>query len=167
VVKAFRGKGISLQSIRFAIIFAQDKFGVERPLSSLSFKTDGREILMSALERDGQLVSLQKGRAGQKVFTEIVQQSLDDLEYENGSVARWRPTISKGVVLDPRRSFGSPILDDFGISTEMLLSEMEQHNDISYLSKVYEIPRESIRQAIKFENDLDAKQIGEDGKSSL
>ena len=52
VVLALRNAGISLQAIRFAISFAQDKFGIERPLSSQSFRTDGEEILMDAVERD-------------------------------------------------------------------------------------------------------------------
>lgn len=154
VVKAFRGAGISLQSIRYAIDFAQDKYGVEHPLSSLRFKTDGREILMEALEQDGNYVSLSKRQPGQKVFTEIVRQSLRDLEYDDQTVARWRPSIAKFVVIDPKRSFGDPILDEFGVSTEVLLREYNVFLSADYLSKIYEIPVKYVRDALAFERSL-------------
>ncbi|MEM9584127.1 MAG: hypothetical protein AAGA08_13535 [Pseudomonadota bacterium] len=167
VVKAFRHAGLSLQSIRFAIDFAQEKFNVERPLSSLGFKTDGEEILTDALEKDGEYVSLSKKRAGQKVFSEIVKQSLVDLEYEDNHVARWRPNFASGVVIDPRRYFGDPLLDEFGISTRTLFSEFSEFENVSYLSKIYEIPESSIENAIHFEQALDKHSESVDGKGPI
>lgn len=155
VVKAFRRAGLSLQSIRFAINFAQEKFEVDRPLSTLGFKTDGEEILTDALEKDGEYVSLSKKRAGQKVFSEIVNQSLVDLEYEDDHVARWRPKFATGVVIDPRRYFGDPLLDDFGISTRTLFNEFLEFKDLSYLARVYEIPKLDVKNAIDFEMTLE------------
>ncbi|WP_417248349.1 hypothetical protein [Celeribacter sp.] len=155
VVSAMRKANISLQSIRFAISYAQEKLGVERPLASRSFKTDGSEILMDALENDGELISLSKARPGQKVFRKIVQQSLNDLEYENGIAARWRPRNHTQVVLDPNRHFGDPILDEYGISTAMLCREMQQFGDAAYLSRIYEIPKNAILKAVDFERSLD------------
>lgn len=108
VVRALRRAGVSIQAIRFAIKFARDKFASERPLVSLGFKTDGQEILIEALEQDGELMSLSRKRPGQKVFAEVVAQSLNDLEYENGEAVLWRPTKGKSIVIDPKRSFGSP-----------------------------------------------------------
>ncbi len=155
VVAAMRNANISLQSIRFAISFAQDKFGIERPLASQSFKTDGSEILMEAIENDGEYVSLSKKRPGQKVFKDIISQSLNDLEYEGEVVARWRPRNHVDVVLDPTRHFGDPILDEFGISTGTIYKEFGEFNDTNYLSKIYEIPEKLIRKCIKFERSLD------------
>ena len=75
---------------------------------------------MDAIENDGELVSLSKKNPGQKVFSEIVKQSLNDLDYEDDYVARWRPSTAQHVVIDPKRLFGTPILDDFGLSTQMV-----------------------------------------------
>lgn len=157
VVKALRKQGISLQAIRYAISFAQDKYGIERPLSSQDFKTDGAEILMNAVEKDGELVSLSKMRPGQKVFAKIIEPSLRDLEYENGLVAKWRPEKSKTIVVDPKRHFGEPILDRFGISTNNLYNEFKHFADVKYLAKIYEIPIDSVRKAIEFESSLDKR----------
>lgn len=167
VVKAFRRAGLSLQSIRFAIGFAQEKFNVERPLSTLGFKTDGEEILTDALEKDGEYVSLSKKNPGQKVFSDIVDQSLVDLEYEDDHVARWRPKFASGVVIDPRRYFGDPLLDEFGISTRKLFEEFVEFDDSSYLARVYEIPEQDIRNAIQFEKTLDQRLEGMNGKGPI
>ncbi|MGV6848404.1 MAG: hypothetical protein ACWA5A_08500 [Marinibacterium sp.] len=157
VVAAMRRASISLQAIRYAISLARDKFGIDRPLASQSFKTDGTEILMGAVEGDGDYVSLSKKRPGQKVFREIVSQSLKDLEYEGEFAARWRPSGYSQVVIDPARHFGDPILDKYGISTKTLYDENKGFNDLKYLSKLYEIPEPIIRVGVAFEANLDEK----------
>lgn len=163
VVKAFRRASVSLQAIRFAIKFAQDRYGVDRPLVNLEFQTDGSEILMKALEQDGEYVSLARKRAGQKVFAKIIEQSLQDLEYDDGTAARWRPAKHKDVVLDPQRQFGQPIIERFGISTELLLRELQDCQDESYLALIYDIPERAVKAAVRYEASLQEP----DGKSSI
>jgi len=159
VVKALRRSGVSLQAIRFAIDLASRKFGVAHPLSTLKFKTDGKQILVDALEQDGDFLSLSKHNPGQKVFGVIVEQSLSDIEYEEGKSARWRPGETRTIVIDPQRAFGAPIIDKFGIQTDAIMREYSLSQDIGYLSKVYEIPQSCISDAIKFERSLDQDQI--------
>jgi uncharacterized protein (DUF433 family)/DNA-binding transcriptional MerR regulator len=155
VVKALRKAGISLQAIRFAISLAQERFGIEKPLSSQDFKTDGSQILMHAIENDGEYVSLSKKYPGQKVFAKIVLPSLKNLEYDDGQVARWRPAQTSDIVIDPKRLFGAPMLDEFGVSTTVVFEEYQQQQDIGYLSRIYEIPRKLIQHAIRYEEELD------------
>ncbi len=157
VVSSLRRNGISLQAIRFAIEYAQEEFKIDRPLATLSFKTDGKEILINAVENDGELTSLNFKRAGQKVFSKIIQQSLVDLEFENARPVRWKPKNAKSVVIDPERAFGAPILDEFGISTRVIYDEYQNFNDLSYLSKIYEVPKKIIQSAISFERSLDGQ----------
>lgn len=167
VVAAMRRSGISLQSIRYAISFAQKALGIERPLSSREFKTDGSELLMDAVEDDGEFVSLSRKRPGQKVFKDIISQSLSDLEYEGDYVARWRPKGFKSVIIDPARNFGDPLIDEYGISTSALFRESEQFQDIRYISKTYEIPSQTVKAAIAFEQHLDNQSKGKDGQSTV
>lgn len=155
VVTALRRASISLQAIRFAIEFAKEKYGISRPLASQSFQTDGEEILMEAIEGGDDLVSLAKKRPGQKVFKEIIDQSLNDLEYEEDTAARWRPRNYTEVVIDPGRQFGDPILDAFGLSTGTIYQEFKQFNDVQYLSEIYEVPVEVLKTGVEFEKSLD------------
>lgn len=163
VVTALRRKNISLQAIRFAIECAKDKYGISRPLASQSFQTDGDEILMEAIEGESDLVSLSKKRPGQKVFKEIIFQSLSDLEYEDEIAARWRPRGFSEVIIDPGRQFGDPILDSFGISTSIIYKEYNEFKDLKYLSEIYEIPQKVLKTCISFESKLDKAH----GQSSL
>ena len=155
VVTALRRADVSLQAIRFAIDFAKDRYGIDRPLASQSFKTDGTEILMEALEGDKNLISLSKRRPGQKVFKDIIFQSLNDLEYEDETAARWRPRGYSAVIIDPDRRFGDPILDDFGLSTGTIYSEFKQFRDFRYLSNIYEVPQNALKVCVQFESNLD------------
>jgi len=110
---------------------------------------------MDSLEDDGEYVSLSRKAPGQKVFRQIVDQSLRDLEYEGDYVARWRPERYNEIVLDPQRSFGEPLLDEFGISTGTLFAEFKEFGNLQYLSKIYEIPIAAIRKATAFEQSLE------------
>lgn len=154
VVKAMRRAGLSLQSIRFAINLARERFEMERPLSTTCFKVDGKEIL---LEAEGALVSLSKNHAGQRVFREIVQQSLNDLEFEGERPARWVPKSARSIVIDPSRLFGQPILDEYGVATRTINEDYQAFKDIKYISNIYEIPTAMVREAINFERRLDGQ----------
>ncbi|GHF40796.1 hypothetical protein [Seohaeicola zhoushanensis] len=167
VVKALRRAGVSLQAVRFAINYARDKFGVSHPLATLRFKTDGQEILAEALEQDGDLVSLSAKRPGQKVFSKIVDQSLNDLEFDNGEVVLWRPKRTTHIIIDPKRSFGTPILEDFGVSTQTLYNELSSYRDITRLAKAYEIPKALVAEAISFESRLEEQAKSADGQSPI
>ncbi len=157
VVVAFRNQGISMQAIRFAIQFAQERFDLKHALSSANFKTDGKSILLDAVEEDGSFVSLSSKNAGQKVFKEIIAQSLVDLEYEGMRPVRWRPKNNKHIVIDPKRFFGDPILEKYGVSTSVIAKEYSVYNDLKYISAIYDIPKDFIKNAINFEESLDGQ----------
>ncbi|MEM1374738.1 MAG: hypothetical protein AAGF78_10200 [Pseudomonadota bacterium] len=155
VVSALRREGATLQAIRYAIQIAKNEFRIERPLASQKFYLSGTEILMDAVEGDGQLVSLSKRRPTQKVFKRIIEQNLEDVEYEDDVAARWRPNWVSGIVLDPKRQFGNPILDDFGLSTETIRRELENELTEREISSLYEVPLDLVKAAKKFELRLE------------
>jgi hypothetical protein len=159
VVKSLRRAGVSLQAIRYALDLAENRFGLARPLATRRFQILGSEILMDALENDGELISLARKNPGQKVFTEVVKQSLSDLEYDDDYVARWRPAIASHVVIDPKRQFGTPLIDEYGVSTNMIYSEFLVFKDARYLAKIYEVPLRFVNDAIKFEQRLGSGPI--------
>jgi uncharacterized protein (DUF433 family) len=163
-VRALRQNGISIQAIRYAISFAKDAFGIDRPLSAVAFKTDGPEILMDAIEKDGELVSLAKKRPGQKVFRKIIDQSVSGLEYEDSRLMRWRPDIAKHVVIDPSRAFGAPLIDETGISTQVLHREWDRSRDFKYVSKLYEIDDSLVKDAVLYEDRLNQIASANSGK---
>jgi uncharacterized protein (DUF433 family) len=166
-VRTLRLGGISIQSIRYAIQLAKEKFGIERPLSTVQFKTDGPEILMDAVEQDGELVSLARKRPGQKVFRRIVDQSVSGLEYEKSRLMRWRPQAATHVVIDPSRAFGAPIVDGLGVSTEVLFREWDRSRNYRYVSRLYEVPEHLVRDAVHFEDSLNRATRANIGQSLI
>lgn len=160
VVRAFRRSGIPLQSVRTAISIAQERYGIERPLSSLEFKTDGKEIVFCALENDGNYESLSRKNPGQKLFGSIVDLSLRDLDYEDGRAVRWWPTRDDAIVLDPKRSFGAPILEKFGIATSVLADESRNGLRPAEIARLYEIPAKLVNAALRYEASLDKNDSG-------
>lgn len=159
IVKALRKAGLSLQKIRYAIKLAEEKFKTSFPLSHKNFRTDGSEIFISIYgEKD--LTSLSKQRGPQKVFERVIAPTLIDFEYGDIHPARWKPSAGRGkVVIDPQRSFGSPILSDWGISTSVLSSEFEAFKDAEYLGRIYEIPKAEVIAAVNFERSLDGQSL--------
>ena len=157
-------KVTSLQAMRFAYDLAKEMFDTDRPFLELDFKTDGGEILVKGAENDENLTSLSKKRPTQRAFGKLIELSLEDLEYEGKKVIRWRPAHAKQVVIDPVRSFGTPVLDEFGISTRTLYDEYALFGEIGYLTSIYEIPKEAVKEAIQYEKKLDE---GLNGQSSL
>ncbi|EAQ24318.1 helix-turn-helix domain-containing protein [Roseovarius sp. 217] len=167
VVRALRSNGISLQAIRYAINFAKEKFSIERPLSALTFKTDGPEILVDALENDGDLVSLSRKRPGQKVFKKIIDQSVSGLEYDGKTPSRWRPETAKHVVIDPSRAFGSPLIDEAGVSTQILYREWDRHRDFKYIGRIYDLDVSLVRDAVQYEQRLTEAESAVVGQSII
>ena len=78
----------------------------------------------------------------------------ENRENEGDFVARWRPSIAKFVVIDPKRSFGAPIVDSFGISTKTIFCEYEIDNNARRIASDYEIPLKYVNDAIRFEQGL-------------
>lgn len=153
IVVAFRKVGLTLQAIRFAIEKVKEVLKDDRPLNSYDFRTDGGSIMAEL--SDGNLVSLSKAHLGQKIFGDVIRQSLKDVEYDGGRAARWRPAFAPGIVIDPSRQFGDPLLDSFGIASRVLADEVSQGRSVSYVSRLYEIAESDVRQALKFERELD------------
>lgn len=158
VVAGLRHAGVSMQAIRFAIHAARDRFGIDRPLSSRRFRTDGQEILIEALDGTGGLTSLSPRRTGQMAFKAVVEQSLLDLEYEGDDPILWRPRRHAAIVIDPARAFGEPILDGSGISTGTLRREADGGTETARVARLYEISVAEARAALAFERALDGQR---------
>lgn len=158
IVKALARSGVSLQTIRRAIVTAKDIFSVDHPLSTDRFRTDGREVFFR-IESDGgdepQLINL---RSRQHVFHQIVAPSFKHIEFDDqGEPLRWWPMSSRrSVVVDPGRSFGRPIDHNSGVPTSILVAAIGSEGSIDSAARAFETTRESVRHAQEFERLLAA-----------
>lgn len=159
-VAAFVEHGVPLAIVRQCMETARQLFGVDYPMTSGSFKTDGKTIFADAIEKivkEGALLDL-KNR--QFAFKDIISPYLyAGIEYDGKRAAKWYPQGGRHhVVLDPARQFGSPIVDELGVPTGVLyasyLAEGENSRAIAQTTKAYEVPAKFVEAAIKFEQGL-------------
>lgn len=157
-VHAFRKHGVSLQTIRSASLNARELFNHPFPFTCKRFQTDGRTIFAEALKESGESELLDIVKK-QYAFEQVIKPSLySGIEFgDNDLASKWYPlTRSKSVVLDPKFSFGKPIVTDGHIRTSILYDAFKVEGNQRIVARLYEVPISSVEAAIKFEERLAA-----------
>lgn len=160
-VAAFVEHGVPLVVVRRCLKNAREISGAEYPMTSGSFKTDGKTIFSDAVQQsleagDTKLLDL-KNR--QFAFSDIIRPSLyAGIEYDGKNASRWYPMTRRDVVLDPKRDFGSPILERTGTPTAALyasyLAEGAHADAVKRTARIYDAPVKLVEVAINFEQSL-------------
>ena len=158
-LRAFHDAGVTWQRIRRTAEYARDRFNTDYPLSHRRFLTEGKGIFARTQEGLEQLSG-----HGQYTFEEIIgPEFFDPVEYNDVDLpVRWYPAVewgwdshSRTVVVDPLRSFGSPVLADFGVPTQVLYdSYRAESHDAGRVARIYEVPVALVQAAVDFEQYL-------------
>lgn len=158
-IKAFRKAGAPWPLIREASAVAARLAGSDHPFATRKFFADPRGIyaLLDEVEGGPSLVRLEGH--GQHAFREIVQPYLRQLEFDPADLpSRWWPMGREGgVVVDPRRSFGAPVLASAGIPTRTLADmyrgerKYDAARALDRVARMYEIAPQEVNQALRFE----------------
>ncbi len=150
-----RERGVSFQALRRAYKNLQKKFGTEHAFSYRNVWTDGKTVFLQEMLQRGEakLVDMEHR---QLVLTRVVQPYLEEIEYDTRDLAnRWK--ITDGVVIDPALNFGSPTLEDVGISSYILASAVAANgNDVDKVAVWYDIDPQAVRRAVNFERAIAA-----------
>lgn len=156
-VDAFRHQGVSWKVLRKASERAAELLETTHPFSTKRFLTDGQRILgeMGRERGAGALLDVIKD---QYVFREILAPYLRGLERsDQDEVLRWWPLERRGgVVLDPERSFGQPIISDEGVSTNVLYRAFKAEGAVDPVARWFDVKPKSVRLAIEYEKHLAA-----------
>lgn len=159
-VSAFVEHGVPLVVVRRCLETARELFGVDYPMTSGSFKTDGKTIFADAIEKSVKEGALLDLKSRQLAFKDIISPSLyAGIEYDGKRASKWYPQGRRlHIVLDPSRQFGSPIVEEMGIPTEVLfasyLAEGATPQAVTQTARVYEVPVKLVEAAIRFEQGL-------------
>jgi len=154
-VYRFRQLGISLQTIRKTIGVATELLDKTFPLSSVRFKTDGKRIFAQVLEDPTERGYVFDLKTGQYLLDYVLDYLYDALEYsEFDELVRWWP-LGKGrhVIVDPKRSFGRPIVPE-GVQTSILANSFRAQGDLEAVASWYEVSAPSVADALEFERSL-------------
>jgi uncharacterized protein (DUF433 family) len=156
-VDAFISAGVSWKTLRQVHDRARELVGHSHPFCTNRFATDGHTIFMEFQEKNDE-VTLWDMQNVQRVFDLIIRPFLKDIEFDNSRVPlRWWPRgKSHQVALDPRRSFGQPIIFREGIPTQILARSARANDSVEEVARWFEINSKSVREAVDFEDALAA-----------
>ena len=158
ILRALRTRrGIPLQHVRAAIAYAEESLGITRLLVSPELKTGGERLL---LDRFGKLLDL--SQSGQYAIRAAFQAHLQRIEWESNVAVRLFPFLGedgvtgKLIAIDPRISFGRPVLLSRSIPTAIIVLRMDQGEQPEALAEDYGVTLAEITEAAVYENRLAA-----------
>ena len=91
-------------------------------------------------------------------LTELFGPFSKNIEFDSARIPlRWWPRgKNHQVALDPRRSFGKPIIFREGIPTQVLARSAKANDSIEEVARWFEIKSISVQEAVDFEHALAA-----------
>jgi uncharacterized protein (DUF433 family) len=161
VLRAIRKRhGVRLDKVRGALDYLDQRFGVPHPLARVEFQTDGVNLFVESV---GRLVSVSQD--GQMSMKEVLKRLLTRVEWnETGIATRLFPTTSstldepkdepKIVSIDPRISFGRPIVVGTRIPTRAITERYEAGESPESIADDYGCELSQVHAAIRFELSL-------------
>jgi uncharacterized protein (DUF433 family) len=161
VLTAIRRKHlIGLPTIRRGLGYLTKQLGSKRPLLEEQFATKGAELFV---ERLGEIINLSK--LGQVEMADLIRAYLERVERDaKGLPIKLYPFMRsqppreqpRTVVIDPRVSFGRPVITGTGIPTAALAEQFKAGDTVAVLAKEYGASEEAVWDAIRCELDLKA-----------
>ncbi len=155
VLKAIRRRhGIPMQKVRPALLYLEEELGVSHPLARQELLTDGVHLFV---EHFGQLVNL--SRSGQLAVRELLEAHLRRIEHDAQGLALRLFPFSRGdsldvpriVVVDPRISFGRPVIAGTSVRTDVIASRLKAGESVQDLAEDYRVEVDQIEEAIRYE----------------
>jgi uncharacterized protein (DUF433 family) len=156
-VARFRKHGLSLQTVRKVARKLRDAYKLEHPFAERRFRTDGKKVMMEEAVDDGErrLIDIMTDEFG---FPSVIEPSLfDTVVYIDDIAARLRPFDEfPNIIIDPRFALGRPVVESGYIPTETLAEAFLAEGDIEAVAEWYGTDRDSVTQAVAFEQRLAA-----------
>lgn len=144
---------VPLPKVRDAVDFIRRKFNSARPLAEVQFETDGVNLFVRRFgellgaSQDGQV--LMEGMLRERL--KLVKRDPDGVPEKLVLFRAQRKPGSVDVVINPRYSFGRPILDGLGVRTSVLAERFLAGEMVWELAQDYGAAPEAIENAIRCE----------------
>jgi uncharacterized protein (DUF433 family) len=148
-----REHNVPLPTVRKAVDYLRRTFKTQRPLAEEQLETDGVDLFV---EKFGALIGA--SQEGQLQMRHIIRERLKRVVRDPAGIPQkivlfpLRDRSGKGsVVLDPRLSFGRPVLDGYGLRTAIVAERFQAGEKIDELALDYGVPADAIENAIRCE----------------
>jgi uncharacterized protein (DUF433 family) len=153
-----REHSIPLPKVRSAVAYLRRAFKTRRPLAEEQFETDGLDLFV---EKFGTLIGATQD--GQMQMREVIRDRLKRVRRDPHGLPEKivlfpapAPLVagqdkSGDIVIDPRYSFGRPVLDGYGVRTAVLAERFYSGETVEALSMDYGVPSEVVQNALRSE----------------
>ena len=150
--------GISINKIRKAAVIASNLLNTSHPFAIRKMYTDGKSIFakIAQEDNDSSLLDLLKS---QYQFGKIIEPTLYgciDFDIYNNAEKWWPQGKKGGIVLDPSRNMGQPILNKYNVRTGLIYELYKTNHSIEEISEWYELDKNAINTAIGYEEGFAA-----------
>jgi uncharacterized protein (DUF433 family) len=155
VLRALRTEhGVSAQSARKALHYAERELGVERLLLSKDLSAGAGQLF---LDRYGELIDLSP--TGQIAMRHRLEAHLRRVEWDERKLpvrlypflASDAPSADRPIAIDPFVAFGRPIVVRRGITTGVIAQRVDVGETVEAVARDYDLSPEEVEQAILYE----------------
>jgi uncharacterized protein (DUF433 family) len=157
LLSGYRSKGVAMLRLRPVVERLREQSGSLYPLASGHLFIANKEIVARVQEEVGldEPLRLVVVRTGQLVFSRVVEQFMDQVDWrtESGSgeeITRVLPLgKSSPVAIDPRRSFGEPVVG--AVRTAVIAEEFRAGESLQAVADGFSLSLREVNEAIRFE----------------
>jgi uncharacterized protein (DUF433 family) len=155
VIARLREAGVSFQYLRRAHSALITEFSTPHPLCQKNLLTDGRKVFIHIADQLGE-EQLRELITRQQAFPTVLLPTLNRVDYDPDSLLASRWNIGAGVVIDPFRQYGKPVVDSTGIPTSVLAAayESNRRNAVA-VADWYGVKPKHVMLSVEFEEALD------------
>lgn len=145
---------VSFTTIQRAREDLAKRLKVKHPFATQTLFVDGAKLLT---ENDN--LHYELGTNGQITIRKILEPFWERVDFETTTLLaeQFHPQgRDKHVVVDPRRSFGRPVVSDTSITTEALASLYRGGESVEALTQQFDLNVDEVRDALEFEHCIAA-----------
>lgn len=145
-----RAEGVSMMKVRAAHLALKSDIGTAHPFAHSSIYTDGKEVFTDVAKQvnDSALTHV----VSRQGFFPRVRKTLTPIEYSATSQMAERWNIAKGVLIDPRLSFGQPVVLGTGVATRVVAASFRANKrSADLVARLFGITRKDVGAAVRFE----------------
>ena len=154
VLRALRSvHGARIGNVRSALSYAEEQLGISRLLLHDELLTSGGELFLKQLD---QLINL--SRSGQLALRRLLKDCLNRVERDDQRLPfRLYPVLprqsanARAISINPRISFGRPVLAGSGVSTRALVDRIDAGEEIAAIAHDYDLDESQLHDAVLYE----------------
>lgn len=149
---AYRRMNVPMQRVRKALDYSKRRLAIDRPLLGEKFRVNGKDLFHQYVERSGEKRLINVSRSGQIEWPEAVAEYFRAIEYDrHGPVLMWLLAERRMVGINPRVSFGEPVIMRRGIATRVVFERFYAGEEPEEIAEDLSLSAAEISEAVRWE----------------